>query len=786
MVRADLHCHSIYSEHPSEWFLQRLGAAESYTDPRHIYKELRKKGMDYIVITDHNRIEGALLLKKKYPERVIVGIEATSYFPEDGCKIHILIYGLNELQYDIIQTIRTNIYELRDYLKQEKLAHSVAHATYSVNGKLTIEHLEKLILLFDVFETRNGGRNNLHNDNWTKIINNLNKEYTDELQRKYNIEPFSNTPWIKGMTGGSDDHAGIFLGTTYTELEANNIDEFLEYIRNKTSKTGGRHNDFQGLAFTVYKIALDFAKTKSKSFSNTFFGKISEFIYNQESLNFMYRLKVKNMSRTSINSDDQMKKSFTELIQTLQKEKGKEVNLDRRFKIAYSKISEIADNFFRVLLQSFEENLSQGNLIKIIRNISSSLPGVFLTLPFYTTIHHLFDNRDLIIEMQRRVGCYQKSSFNKILWFSDTVEDLNGVSATLAKVHELASQKRYSIKIVGSHSQKKDDPNFINIPIIHEFELPYYEHQKIKVPSPLTAMEKIYDADPDKIIISTPGPIGLLALLATKLLHIKSIGIYHTDFTLQTNGIKDDESLVSIVDSYTHWFYQQMDELYVPSVSYIDILEERGLDRSKMKIFPRGIEYKNFYPRNQGRKFLMDRYKVKPGKYLLYTGRISRDKNLDIIMQAFVDLVHEYPDLYLFLVGEGPHRSEFQEKYIRNGNIIFTGKVKREELPNYYSGSDLFLFPSTSDTYGMSVLEAQACCLPAYVSSEGGPKEIIEDQKTGKVILELDPKIWKQEIKKFLDLMENSPEVVTSMKKLCRENVQKKSSWDIFFKEFVN
>ncbi|MBN2461292.1 MAG: glycosyltransferase, partial [Candidatus Cloacimonetes bacterium] len=228
------------------------------------------------------------------------------------------------------------------------------------------------------------------------------------------------------------------------------------------------------------------------------------------------------------------------------------------------------------------------------------------------------------------------------------------------KVHQFASQKRYAIKIVSSCSQKKDDPNFINIPVMHQFKLPYYEHQKIKIPSLLTAMEKIYNANPDKIIISTPGPIGLLALLATKLLHIRSIGVYHTDFRLQTNGIKQDESLVSLVDNYTNWFYQQMDELYVPSLSYMNILEERGFDRTKMKIFPRGIEYDNFYPRSQGRSFLMDNYKINPGKYFLYTGRISHDKNLDIIMKAFQDLSREYSDIYLFLVGDGPHREEFQ------------------------------------------------------------------------------------------------------------------------------
>ncbi|MBN1949544.1 MAG: glycosyltransferase [Candidatus Cloacimonetes bacterium] len=784
MIKADLHCHSAYSEHPSEWFLQRLGAAESYTDPIFIYKELKKQKMNFVTITDHNRIDGALILKARYPEHVIVGLEATTYFPEDNCKIHILIYGLNEMQFDIIQTIRTNIYDLRDYLLQERLTHSIAHATYSVNGKLTLEHLEKLILMFDVFEVRNGGRNELHNDIFYRVLSSLNPDHLRELEQKYRIKPASSDPWVKGYTGGSDDHAGIFLGKTYTTAQAATSEEFLDAIRNRKTAAGGRHNDFQGLAFTLYKIALDFAKTKSKSFNTTFFGKISDFLYNEESLSLITRMKLKNLNRISNGMDDELKKNYNELIQTLQKQKNN-ISLEERFQIAYAKISDIVDSFFKVLLESFAENLSQGNLLKLIRNFSSSLPGVFLTLPFYSTISHLHANRNLLMDLQKRFDCFQEKKEKNILWFSDTLEDLNGVSATLTKVHELSRKANYRLKIVGIHSQKSDDENFINLPLMHGFELPYYEHQKIRIPSPLTAMEKIYRANPDKILISTPGPIGLLALLTAKLFNLPCTGIYHTDFRLQTNGIKDDESLVSLVDGYTQWFYQQMDELYVPSRSYMDILEERGIDRSKMKIFPRGIEYDVFFPRRNGRAFLQNEFEIREGKYLLYTGRISKDKNLDVIMEAFLKLQREFPDLYLLLVGEGPHRSEFQKRF-QHDNIIFTGKVDRNSLPDFYSGADLFLFPSTADTYGMSVLEAQACCLPAFVSSAGGPKEIIENNLTGRVISDMDPEVWRSSIREYLLTMDESPEKILKMRQASRENVMGKSSWNNFFHEFVN
>ncbi len=783
MAKVDLHCHSVYSEHPSEWFLQRLGAKESYTEPVVIYKELIKQGMDFVTITDHNRIEGALMLQKKYPKKVIVGLECTAYFPEDHCKVHILVFGLNEEQFEKIQEIRTNIYELRDYLKQENLAHAVAHATYSVNGKLKQEHIEKLLLLFDVFEGMNGGRNSLHNNAWIRIIGNLQREDLQRLQEKHQIEPFSDTSWIKGITGGSDDHAGIFLGMTYTESHAKTIAEFLADIRNKQTTCRGRHNNYQGLAFAVYKIALEFAKAQSSGLSASFFGRLSEFIYSDSSLSLIHKMKLKNMSRSSRNQDDQLRKSIAELVETLQK--GQYQNIDARLNVAYEKISDIVDSFFMVLFESFEKELSRGNVLKIIRNLSSSLPGIFMTLPFYSSIHHMFANRNLLTVLQDEFTVEKPLEDCNVLWFTDTIGDLNGVAATLTKVHELSKNHNYSIRVISSDISKLEDSNYIDLPVIYDFKLPYYEHQSIKFPSLLMAMKKIYDANPSKIIISTPGPFGLLGLLASKLFNIECVGVYHTDFTAQAEGIKGDESLVSFLDSFTHWFYQQMDMNYVPSQAYIDILEERGFNRTEMKIFPRGIDHQKFSLMVDARNLLRGQYKLEDGKYFLYTGRISHDKDLLLILEAFQNLLKDHDNYYLFLIGDGPHKMELEQLYAGR-NIIFTGKLDRDLLPLYYSATDLFLFPSRTDTFGMSVLEAQACGLPALVSSNGGPKEIIEDGKTGYIIKENTVESWQQKIQQVIVDMESNREYQEQLKSQSRQNVLNKASWEIFFGEFIN
>jgi hypothetical protein len=213
--------------------------------------------------------------------------------PEDGCKVHVLFFGIDESQFAHIQNIRGNIYDLRDFIKSEDLAYSLAHATYSINGKLSVDHVEKLILLFDVFEGINGGRNYLSNQNFIEMMKALTPAHIEKLYKKHGIEPISDIPWIKAFSGGSDDHSGQFIGKTYTSTEAVNTEEVLNNIRRKRISPEGRHNDYKSLAFAVYKIAYDFSKTKGSEASNSLFQKINENLFESRSLKLRDRLILK-------------------------------------------------------------------------------------------------------------------------------------------------------------------------------------------------------------------------------------------------------------------------------------------------------------------------------------------------------------------------------------------------------------------------------------------------------------------------------------------------------------
>jgi glycosyltransferase involved in cell wall biosynthesis len=284
----------------------------------------------------------------------------------------------------------------------------------------------------------------------------------------------------------------------------------------------------------------------------------------------------------------------------------------------------------------------------------------------------------------------------------------------------------------------------------------------------LKAIELISKEDPTEIFISTPGPIGLLGLLAAKLLKIRSTGIYHTDFTRQLEHIVQDSTLPDIVERSMKWFYSMTDVVRVPTVEYGQMLVDRGFEPWKLKIIPKAVDPELFTPDKVIGSQILAQWGINNGITLLYVGRISKDKNLDLICEAYLSLSKERPDINLLIVGEGPYLDEMKHAMSGEARIRFTGRLPREELPPIYSNSHIFVFPSTTDTFGMVVLEAQACGLPAIVSDIGGPQEIISDGRTGYVTRKNDTHDLIEKIRIMLTIIETDPRAYARMKRRAR------------------
>jgi glycosyltransferase involved in cell wall biosynthesis len=197
-------------------------------------------------------------------------------------------------------------------------------------------------------------------------------------------------------------------------------------------------------------------------------------------------------------------------------------------------------------------------------------------------------------------------------------------------------------------------------------------------------------------------------------------------------SLTNDEFLEKAAWSYMIWFYGQMEEVMVPSAGTREQLVSRGLPPERMKPLPRWVDTDVYSPDMRNPSFWKSRGIGLGGIVLLYVGRVSREKGLEMLVSAFKELVDSGAALALAVIGDGPYRHEM-ETALSGYPTLFTGYLAGEQLQRGYASADLFVFPSATDTFGNVVLEAQASGLPVIVSDQGGPRELMIDGETGVV-----------------------------------------------------
>jgi glycosyltransferase involved in cell wall biosynthesis len=279
-----------------------------------------------------------------------------------------------------------------------------------------------------------------------------------------------------------------------------------------------------------------------------------------------------------------------------------------------------------------------------------------------------------------------------------------------------------------------------------------------------------------EIIISTPGPVGLTALLAAKMLNLQTSGIYHTDFPQYIRILTEDSFLESVAWRYMQWFYGQLDTVFVNSEEYMQSWIKRGFDTAKLKILPRGLDTELFHPARRNPAFF-EKFGASNGEVrLLYVGRISREKDLDLLADAYRRLRKEGAPVQLFVVGQGPY-SEALAKSLPEA--FFTGYLRGKELAAAYASADIFVFPSTTDTFGNVILEAQASGLPVVVSDSGGPKELVLDKANGLITRSHDV----EDFKRAIGTLVTNRALRERMAKSARDSVTDRS-WPRAFAKF--
>jgi len=765
MMKVDLHVHSNFSSRPSEWILQKLKCPESFTKTDDLYAVAKKRGMTHVTITDHNDIGGCLEILH-LPD-TFMSVEVTTYFPEDGCKLHVLVYGLSENQFHEIQKIRRSVYDLVEYLNGQSILHALAHPLFSINGKLTYDHFEKILLLFKNFEL-NGSRNEQLNDVLKLTASVLTAEVMAELMEKHRLVPPFEFSWSKNFIGGSDDHSSLHIADRWTAARTESVPAFFQAIAAGGAEVQGSTASPEGFARNLYSIAWQFYRKKlnldSKPGSNMLFNALDSFLLPSaargltqismpEKLRYFWERKI-NKPKMPLNAPlfDLFKgemmdlferdPSFAEVFKNFNATSLVEVN---------DKWCEIITIVSNKLLSRFNteqlRNLFNARFLDLINTLGSIGMLYFILAPYFLAFS-LFSKdirfsqtmaKRILKRVRRESPSDQEPPIKKVAHFTDTFSDLNGVARTIRKQLEICQATGKDYTVITCEPLKQKLTGVRNFAPIGTFKFEEYRDQKVAYPPYLEILSWCYRQNFTHIHVSTPGPVGLAAVGVASALSLPIIGTYHTAFPQYAQYLTEDNGMEGMLWKYMLWFYQQMTLVLVPSKATAYELIQKGLEPEKIRIFPRGVDSQLYHPEKASAYF-----KDKPWPdtlKILYAGRVSKEKNTDWLADWFKKLSAKREDVTLVIAGTGPCL-EALRKSLSGQRVLFLGSLESPELARVYASSDLFVFPSTTDTFGNVVLEAQASGLPVIVTDKGGPQEIVIPGVTGFVHSVDDQDAW--------------------------------------------
>lgn len=791
VTKADLHVHSKYSKRPSQWVLQKIGCSESYTEPMQIYRTLREKGMDLITITDHNTLEGSLEIA--HLPGTFVSEEITAYFPEDRCKVHVLAYDITEAQHRDIQKYRDNVFDLAQYLQDAGICHVLAHPLFSVNDKLTKDHFEQLLLLFKNFEI-NGARDERLNSNLRAILEMLEPEDIRRLEDKHGRRALHPEAWRKNLTGGSDDHSSLNIARTHTVMAGRHgVQDFLRGIDQGLSRPVGRASTPQTLGHNLYSIAYQFYKQKFALGRHVNKDILLKFIdrnlapgHEEEagwlgSLHALWsqRIRPRTKKRPPEQLQDLLRYETAKLIwdnpQLMEIVRFSGNGREGLGKTWFAFVNQSANRVLKHSADHMLRRVAQGSIFDIFHSLGSAGALYTLLMPYFLS-YSLFAHDRKFSRTVREGFAADKgradkaSTLPRVAHFTDTFYEVNGVALTLQQQVALARSTNKDMTVITCAPQEgRPMTGVMNFQPIGVFELPEYPELKLFYPPLLDMLQFCFDEEITHIHSATPGPIGLAALAIAKLMHLPIYGTYHTSLPQYTRHLTEDFALEEMMWRFVLWYYNQTDLVFAPSHSTANELIAKGLAPDKVRVYPRGIDIKRFHPSKRN-GFYERNYRLGKEVKLLYVGRISKEKNLDVLEQSFAALHKELGGVRLIVVGDGPYRAEM-ERNLKDAPAVFTGYLDGENLAQAYASADLFVFPSTRDTFGNVVLEAQASGLPVVVSAEGGPRENLIPGQTGLIVSSTTPEAFTQAILEIV----RTPGLLRKMQLQAREYMEERS-----------
>ena len=688
MARADMHCHSTASEDAKLGIQRSVGLPECATPPEEVYELAKSRGMDFVTITDHDTIDGCLEIADR-PD-VFVSEELTAWFAGEPQAVHVLCYGIDPDDHEFLQAHAGDLETCAAYLHEREIACALAHPFFAVAAALTARHRRRLAELFAVWETRNGSR-----------------------ARELNMPAAVYIETHGGIgIGGSDDHAGVDIGRTFTETPpASTPEELLAHVR--AGRAVGRGDQGSAAKWAHAAMALAVRSLVGEGSTDESGAALEPRVLLQlaeravadgearggEGRSDLGPEEALAMLRAWLESVDLAAEPVS-LIAAMKAEGFTHEDLYRRARRAH-------ERRMREVVETAAASIASGGGLGGVPGalLAASVPAV----PYVAAT--------TILGREKAKLSSREGERPRVALVVDGSGSMHGVTHTIERIRE-HGVPGWDVEVVGTDARVDR-----RLPAVAEIDVPFYPGLELGVPSLTELVSTLADGQYDLIHLSSPGPVGVAAALAARIGDVPLIGSYHTELAAYAGLRTGDPAIEAGVRMALALFYAQFRLVLSPSPAADASLAGLGVTAERIERWERGVDLELYGARRRNPDAHQGAIRV------LYAGRLTKEKGVELLAEGFLRAYERDRRLHLELAGGGP-----EEPWLRRRlgeRATFLGWLDREQLADAYASADLFLFASRTDTYGQVIVEAQASGLPVVAVGEGGPASLIRDRQTG-------------------------------------------------------
>jgi glycosyltransferase involved in cell wall biosynthesis len=333
-----------------------------------------------------------------------------------------------------------------------------------------------------------------------------------------------------------------------------------------------------------------------------------------------------------------------------------------------------------------------------------------------------------------QIICQQMPAARKTLRVGVVTEtyppEVNGVAMTIGRMVAGLQHREHQVQLIRPRQNLLDNaassPGFEEV-LQRGVAIPRYDSLKLGLPAKQALLRLWARQRPDIVHLVTEGPLGWSALAAATKLRIPCSSDFHTNFHSYSRHYGVGWLKRPIV-AYLRRFHNKADCTLVPTSALLEDLKGHGY--LNLRVVARGVDTRLFDPARRS-AVLRQSWGVKPEQPVaIYVGRLASEKNLPVVLQAYAAMKAAHRGVRLVLVGDGPERAALQAS---NREFVFAGMRTGEDLAAHYASGDIFLFPSTTETFGNVTIEAMASGLAVIAYDYAAAAEHISHGRNGLV-----------------------------------------------------